>query len=107
MVVISILMAIMQYAIYTTKFMMKVNVLLKVIIHYILLVALEYGFAKAFNWFDLRNLNNVIIAVSIFSVCFIITVGSIGLYTKLTDERFNEKLKAYKELKKNKESEVD
>lgn len=106
MAAISILLTIMQYAIYTSNFMMKINVLVKVIVHYILLITLGYGFAKVFNWFDLRNLNNVIIAVSIFTVCFIITACSIGLYTKLTGERFNEKLKVYKELKKSKESEV-
>ena len=107
MAAISILLTIIQYAIYTTKFMMKVNVLAKVIIHYFLLVALGYGFAKVFNWFDLSDIGTVVVAISIFTICFIITAGSIGIYTKLTGERFNEKLKAYKELKKRKESEED
>ena len=107
MAAISILLTIIQYVIYTFNFMIKVNVWIKVSIHYLLLIGLGYGFAKVFNWFDLSNLDNIITAVSIFSICFIITAGSIGIYTKLTGERFNEKLKAYKELKNSNESEGD
>lgn len=105
MAAISILLTGLQYLIYTFNFMNNINTGIKVIIHYVLLIIIGYGFAKIFNWFDLNNLNNIIISLGIFTICFIITTGSIGIYTKLTGERFNEKLKVYKELKKSEKME--
>ncbi|CUO22276.1 DUF3021 family protein [Clostridium disporicum] len=105
MAAISILLTMLQYVLYTFNFMNKVKREVKVLIHYFILIGLGYGFAKVFNWFNLNDLNNIIIAVSIFTVCFIITAGSIYIYTKLTGERFNERLKVYKELKKSNEGE--
>lgn len=102
MVVISLIMTAFQYAIYTTNFMFKVPRIIKVVIHYLLLVGVGYLFARLFKWFDLSNSKYVFIALGIFTFCFFITTGSIGLYTKLTGEKFNEKLKVYKELKSGK-----
>lgn len=99
MAVISIIMTIFQYGIYTSKLMAKIPQVLKVIIHYFLLLGIGYFFASAFQWFDLFNIKYVFIAVGIFTLCFVSTTGSIVLYTKLTGEQFNEKLKVYKELK--------
>lgn len=99
MAAISIIMTILQYAIYTSDFMVKVPKIIKVVIHYLLLIGIGYLFTKGFNWFDLSNSKYVIIALVIFTVSFVATTGSIGLYTKLTGEEFNEKLKVYKEYK--------
>lgn len=99
MAVISIIMTILQYVIYTFDFMCKVPRIIKVSIHYLLLVGIGYLFASLFKWFDLSNVKYVLVALAIFTVSFVATVGSIGLYTKLTGEEFNEKLKVYKELK--------
>lgn len=105
MAAISILLTAIQYALYTSNLMMNVNIMIKVIIHYLLLIGLGYLFARIFKWFDLSNFDYVGLAVAIFTGIFIITTMSIGLYTKLTGERFNEKLKVYKDLKMNKERE--
>ena len=105
MAAISIILTMLQYVLYTFNFMSNVKIGIKVLIHYLLLIVLGYGFAKSFNWFDLNNRNNIFIYLTIFTVCFIITAGAIGIYTKLTGERFNEKLKVYKELKKSDEME--
>lgn len=99
MVVISIIMAILQYVIYTFDFMGKVPRIIKVSIHYLLLVGIGYLFASLFKWFDLSNIKYVAIVLIIFTVSFLMIAGSIGLYSKLTGEEFNEKLKVYKELK--------
>lgn len=103
MVVISIIMTIFQYAIYTSNFMLRVPRLIKVTIHYLLLIVVGYIFAMIFGWFDLSNIKYVIIALGIFTFCFIITTAIIGLYTKLSGEKFNKKLKLYKEMKSRKE----
>lgn len=107
MAAISILLTAIQYALYTSNLMMNMNIMIKVIIHYLLLIGLGYLFARIFKWFDLSNFDYVGLAVAIFTGIFIITTMSIGLYTKLTGERFNEKLKVYKDLKMNKEREED
>lgn len=99
MAAISIIMTILQYVIYTFEFMAKVSRGIKVSIHYLLLVGIGYLFASLFKWFDLSNIRYVAIALIIFTVSFVMTAGSIGLYSKLTGEEFNEKLKVYKELK--------
>jgi len=78
---------------------MKVNIWSKIIIHYIILVFIGYILARIFNWFDLSVGNNFIIALCIFTVCFVSFTGSIALYNKLSGQRFNEKLRLYKSSK--------
>jgi len=101
MIFISIILTLLQYVIYTSNIFIKVRTWIKIIIHYILLVVIGYILAKIFNWFDLSNGNNFIIALSIFTVCFISFTCSIALYSKLSGERFNEKLRLYKSSKIN------
>jgi len=77
----------------------QIKTWIKIIIHYLLLVFIGYILAIIFNWFDLSRGNNITIALSIFTVCFISFTGSIALYNKVSGERFNEKLKLYKSSK--------
>jgi hypothetical protein len=99
MIFISIILTLLQYVIYVSNILKKVNIWIKIIIHYILLVFIGYILAKIFNWFDLSVGNNFIIALGIFTVCFVSFTGSIALYNKLSGERFNEKLRLYKSSK--------
>jgi len=99
MIFISIILTLLQYVIYVSNIFMKVNVWIKIIIHYILLVFIGYILARIFNWFDLSISNNFTIALGIFTVCFVSFTGSIALYNKLSGERFNEKLRLYKSSK--------
>lgn len=99
MIFISIILTLLQYVIYVSNIFMKVNVWIKIIIHYILLVFIGYILARIFNWFDLSIGNNFTIALGIFTVCFVSFTGSIALYNKLSGERFNEKLRLYKSSK--------
>lgn len=99
MIFISIILTLLQYVIYVSNILKKVNIWIKIIIHYILLVFIGYILARIFNWFDLSIGNNFTIALSIFTVCFVSFTGSIALYNKFSGERFNEKLRLYKSSK--------
>lgn len=99
MIFISIILTLLQYVIYVSNILKKVNIWIKIIIHYILLVFIGYILAKIFNWFDLSIGNNFTIALGIFTVCFVSFTGSIALYNKFSGERFNEKLRLYKSSK--------
>ncbi|WP_346889621.1 hypothetical protein [Clostridium sp. UBA1056] len=99
MIFISIILTLLQYVIYVSNILKKVNTWIKIIIHYILLVFIGYILARIFNWFDLSIGNNFTIALSIFTVCFVSFTGSIALYNKFSGERFNEKLRLYKSSK--------
>ena len=99
MIFISIILTLLQYVIYVSNILKKVNIWIKIIIHYILLVFIGYILARIFNWFDLSIGNNFTIALGIFTVCFVSFTGSIALYNKLSGERFNEKLRLYKSSK--------
>lgn len=104
MVFISLILTLLQYGLYTTNCMKKVKNWIKVLVHYTLLLVFGILFAKLFNWFDLSDVKLLSIAILIGTTCFLSISGSIYIYTKLTGEKFNEKLKIYKDLKK--ESEV-
>lgn len=95
MIFISILLTLFQYLLYSSNLFTKLKTWIKVIVHYILLVAIGYVLSRIFNWFDLSR-DNFVIALSVFTVCFVSFTGSIALYNKITGERFNEKLKLYK-----------
>ena len=84
--------------------MKKVKNWIKILVHYTLLLVFGILFAKLFNWFDLSDVKLLSIAILIGTTCFLSISVSIYIYTKLTGEKFNEKLKIYKDLKK--ESEV-
>jgi hypothetical protein len=99
MIFISIILTLLQYVIYVSNIFMKVKTWIKIAIHYILLVFIGYILAKSFNWFDLSSGNNFTIALSIFTICFISFTGSIALYNKVSGERFNEKLRLYRNSK--------
>lgn len=104
MVLISLILTLLQYGLYTTNCMKKVKNWIKILIHYTLLLGFGAVFARLFNWFDLSDVKLLSIAVLIGTTCFVSISGSIYIYTKLTGEKFNEKLKIYKDLKR--ESEV-
>ena len=104
MVLISLILTLLQYGLYTTNCMKKVKNWIKILVHYTLLLVFGILFAKLFNWFDLSDVKLLSIAILIGTTCFLSISGSIYIYTKLTGEKFNEKLKIYKDLKK--ESEV-
>lgn len=104
MVLISLVLTLLQYGLYTTNCMKKVKNWIKILVHYTLLLVFGILFAKLFNWFDLSDVKLLSIAILIGTTCFLSISVSIYIYTKLTGEKFNEKLKIYKDLKK--ESEV-
>lgn len=104
MVFISLILTLLQYGLYTTNCMKKVKNWIKVLLHYSFLLVFGILFVKIFNWFDLSDVKLLSIAVLIGTTCFISISGSIYIYTKLTGEKFNEKLKIYKDLKKESEA---
>lgn len=103
MVFISIMLTILQYLIYATSICEKMNNGLKIGFHYIILLVFGYFWARGFNWFDVNNINNILISISIFTVCFTAFSGSIAVYNKLTGDKLNEKLRVYKNNKKSEE----
>lgn len=96
MVLISVILTLLQYLFYATSIFDKIKTWKRVLIHYILLLVLGYGSSKIFNWFDTSDMDNIIIAASIFTVSFVLFAGAIAVYNKLAGDQFNEKLRIYK-----------
>jgi hypothetical protein len=96
MVFIAVILTFLQYLLYVTRVLQNIKTWIKVIIHYILLLILGYGCAKIFNWFDTKNIKNIIVSISIFTVSFALFTSSIIMYNKLAGDQFNEKLRIYK-----------
>lgn len=101
MILLAILLTLLQYAIYWSKFLENVKTPMKIIMHYISILIFGGIFTVIFNWFDITNIKNLIIAVSVLTVTFVLFVTSVGLYYKFNGDEFNEKLNLYKS-KKNK-----
>lgn len=99
MILISVFLTLLQYLFYATAMFDKIKTWIKVIIHYILLLILGYGSSKIFNWFDTSNMDNIMLATSIFTVSFVLFAGAIAVYNRLAGDQFNEKLRIYKNSK--------
>lgn len=82
-----------QYFFYWEKFLPKVPVRLKVIIHYITFLISVMIINYIFSWF------NIIVTISVFTGYFISVCIFFGVFSKITGERFNEKLLDYKKRK--------
>lgn len=101
MLLISVIITIIHYVFYVWDLFESLYKLKKAISYYIILVILGAIFTKLFNWFDLTNIKSLGIALGIFTITFLITYWSFDMYYKVTGEEYNEKLKLYKETKKN------
>lgn len=96
MFVIAIILTLLQEGIYFSRVLENVKAYIKIIIHYISLLVLGIVSANVFNWFDITNIKNIIILISILTICFVAFSTSVALYYKITGEELNEKLRLYK-----------
>ena len=97
--IIAFILVIVQGLLYTNNYFSNLNNKLKLFVNYLLLLFLGIVFELIFDWFTFRNMNEIFIIISWFTLLYIGCMTSIGIYNKLSGEKLNEKLKIYKKNK--------
>ena len=97
--IIAFILVIVQGLLYTNNYFSNLNNKLKLFVNYLLLLFLGIVFELIFDWFTFRNMNEIFIIISWFTLLYIGCMTSIGIYNKLSGEKLNEKLKIYKKHK--------
>lgn len=95
-ILLAIVAAGVQFILYDEKFLPKLSIKIKVLVHYLVLLGVLKIFIKYFNWIELWGISFKIFFI-IYTAYFIILTLNFYFYKKITGERFNDKLVKYKE----------
>lgn len=93
---LALIISIIQFILYSEKFLSKVSIKIKVVAHYLILLGILNIFINYFNWTELWEISNSIFFM-IYTGYFMLVTINFYAYKKLTGERFNDKLIKYKE----------
>ena len=93
---LALIISIIQFILYSEKFLSKVSIKIKVVAHYLILLSVLNIFINYFNWTELWGISNSIFFM-IYTGYFMLVTINFYVYKKLTGERFNDKLIKYKE----------
>ncbi|GAA0761151.1 DUF3021 domain-containing protein [Clostridium sartagoforme] len=93
---LALIISIIQFILYSEKFLSKVSIKIKVVAHYLILLSILNIFINYFNWTELWGISNSIFFM-IYTGYFMLVTINFYAYKKLTGERFNDKLIKYKE----------
>ncbi|EOR27713.1 hypothetical protein A500_03296 [Clostridium sartagoforme AAU1] len=93
---LALIISIIQFILYSEKFLSKVSIKIKVVAHYLILLGILNIFINYFNWTELWGISNSIFFM-IYTGYFMLVTINFYAYKKLTGERFNDKLIKYKE----------
>ncbi|MPM08250.1 hypothetical protein SDC9_54562 [bioreactor metagenome] len=93
---LALIISIIQFILYSEKFLSKVSIKIKVVAHYLILLSVLNIFINYFNWTELWGISNSIFFM-IYTGYFMLVTINFYAYKKLTGERFNDKLIKYKE----------
>ena len=95
-ILLALIISIIQFILYSEKFLSKVSIKVKVVAHYLILLGILNIFINYFNWTELWEISNSIFFM-IYTGYFMLVTINFYAYKKLTGERFNDKLIKYKE----------
>ncbi len=95
-ILLALIISIIQFILYSEKFLSKVSIKIKVVAHYLILLGILNIFINYFNWTELWEISNSIFFM-IYTGYFMLVTINFYAYKKLTGERFNDKLIKYKE----------
>lgn len=95
-ILLALIISIIQFILYSEKFLSKVSIKIKVVAHYLILLSILNIFINYFNWTELWGISNSIFFM-IYTGYFMLVTINFYAYKKLTGERFNDKLIKYKE----------
>ncbi|KLE15768.1 DUF3021 family protein [Clostridium sp. C8] len=95
-ILLALIISIIQFILYSEKFLSKVSIKIKVVAHYLILLGILNIFINYFNWTELWGISNSIFFM-IYTGYFMLVTINFYAYKKLTGERFNDKLIKYKE----------
>lgn len=95
-ILLALIISIIQFILYSEKFLSKVSIKIKVVAHYLILLSVLNIFINYFNWTELWGISNSIFFM-IYTGYFMLVTINFYAYKKLTGERFNDKLIKYKE----------
>lgn len=96
---LALIIVIFQYLFYTYDKALKISVYIRTIIHYICMVSIFIISSNVFNLFNLSSMKDISKSVVLFTIMYMWVFIAMSIYYKITGERFNEKLKKYKNKK--------
>ena len=95
-ILLALIISVIQFVLYSEKFLTKVSIKIKVVAHYLILLGILNIFINYFNWTELWGISNRIFFMIYTGYFMLVTLNFYG-YKKITGERFNDKLIKYKE----------
>lgn len=95
-ILLALIISGIQFILYSEKFLTKVSIKIKVVVHYLMILGILSIFINYFNWTELWGISNRVFFIIYTGYFIIVTLKFYG-YKKITGERFNDKLMRYKE----------
>jgi hypothetical protein len=95
---LSIFVTCLQYLFWSEDSKVKISVVSKLVVQYILLGAVLFGMSQVFNWFEVgtKMFYNMLI---LFHVIYLGGIFGFSIYFKVLGMRFNQKMIHYQEEK--------
>ncbi|MDU5105403.1 DUF3021 family protein [Clostridium sp.] len=95
-ILLALIISVIQFILYSEKFLPKVSIKIKVVVHYLMILGILSIFINYFNWTELWGISNRVFFIIYTGYFILVTLNFYG-YKKITGERFNDKLMRYKE----------